>query len=101
MLVPLLPPFLLYTAPYLPPSPPSSPPPHPLLPPQGLDFYFGSRAHAVKFVDFLQSVVPLRYRADKQLVSHNIHTSTYNYKYTFSVEMSPVCKVRGRFCRLF
>jgi nonsense-mediated mRNA decay protein 3 len=37
-------------------------------------------------------VVPIRFRADKQLVSHDIHTSTYNYKYTFSVEIAPVCK---------
>lgn len=28
---------------------------------EGVDFYFGNRAHAVKFVDFLQSVVPIRY----------------------------------------
>ena len=35
-----------------------------------------------------------RYRGDKQLVSHNIHSATYNYKYTFSVEIVPICKVR-------
>lgn len=59
---------------------------------EGVDFYFGNRAHANKFVDFLQSVVPIRFRSDKQLVSHDIHTSNYNYKYTFSVELAPVCK---------
>lgn len=59
---------------------------------EGVDFFFGNRAHALKFVDFLQSVVPIRFRHDKQLVSHDIHTSTYNYKYTFSVEIAPVCK---------
>lgn len=59
---------------------------------EGIDFYFGSRAHANKFLDFLSSVVPIRHRADKQLVSHDIHTSTYNYKYTFSVEVAPICK---------
>ncbi len=36
---------------------------------QGVDFFFSNRAHAVKFIDFLQSVVPIRYRHDKQLVS--------------------------------
>lgn len=59
---------------------------------EGVDFYFSSRAHANKFVDFLQSVVPVRHRSDKQLVSHDIHTSNYNYKYTFSVEIAPLCK---------
>ena len=28
--------------------------------PDGLDFYFNSRSHAMKFVDFLQQVVPIR-----------------------------------------
>lgn len=59
---------------------------------EGLDFFFGSRAHALKLVDFLQSVVPIRFRNDKQLVSHDTHSNTYNYKYTFSVEIAPVCK---------
>ncbi|MCJ1354287.1 MAG: hypothetical protein MMC33_004274 [Icmadophila ericetorum] len=43
-------------------------------------------------VDFVQSVVPARYRSDKQLVSHNEHSATYNYKYTFSVELVPICR---------
>ena len=60
----------------------------------GLDFYFGSRSQCSKFVDFVESAVPARHRSDKQLVSHNEHTSTYNYKYTFSVEIAPICRVR-------
>eukprot|EP00192_Tetraselmis_astigmatica_P024375 CAMPEP_0117664538 /NCGR_PEP_ID=MMETSP0804-20121206/9282_1 /TAXON_ID=1074897 /ORGANISM="Tetraselmis astigmatica, Strain CCMP880" /LENGTH=504 /DNA_ID=CAMNT_0005471795 /DNA_START=246 /DNA_END=1760 /DNA_ORIENTATION=+ len=59
---------------------------------EGIDFFFANRAHGTKLVDFLQSVVPIRYRHDKQLVSHDIHTSNYNYKYTFSVEIAPICK---------
>lgn len=59
---------------------------------EGVDFYFANRAHAVKFIDFLQTVAPLRYRHDKQLVSHDEHTSSYNYKYTFSVEVAQLCK---------
>ncbi|KDD75562.1 NMD3 nonsense mediated mRNA decay protein, partial [Helicosporidium sp. ATCC 50920] len=58
----------------------------------GVDFYFSSRSHASKFLDFCSGVVPMRHRADKQLVSHNEHTSTYNYKYTFSAEIAPLCK---------
>lgn len=60
---------------------------------QGVDFFFGNRAHALKFIAFVQSVVPMRYRSDKQLVSHNEHSATYNYKYTFSVEIVPICRV--------
>lgn len=60
---------------------------------QGVDFFFSNRAHATKFIDFLQAVVPIKFRHDKSLVSHNIHTASYNYKYTFSVEIVPICKV--------
>lgn len=59
---------------------------------EGVDFYFANRAHAVKFINFLETMVPIRYRHDKQLVSHDVHTSNYNYKYTFSVEVAPLCK---------
>ena len=58
-----------------------------------MDFFFSNRSHALKFVDFVQSVVPANCRDDKQLVSHNEHTATYNYKYTFSVEIVPICRV--------
>ncbi|XP_065868596.1 uncharacterized protein [Euphorbia lathyris] len=59
---------------------------------QGIDFFFGNRSHGVKFVDFISKVAPVKSRSDKQLVSHDTHTSTYNYKYTFSVEISPICR---------
>lgn len=36
--------------------------------PDGLDFFYASRSHALKLCDFLQNVVAVRSRADKQLV---------------------------------
>ncbi|XP_031504190.1 uncharacterized protein LOC116266871 [Nymphaea colorata] len=59
---------------------------------EGIDFFFGNRSHAVKFVEFVGSVVPIRSRHDKQLVSHDPKSNNYNYKYTFSVEISPICR---------
>eukprot|EP00798_Chlamydomonas_sp_ICE-L_P016520 gene16520-22747_t len=59
---------------------------------EGVDFYFQQRGHALKLIDFLQNVIPARFRHDKQLVSHDTHNMTYNYKYTFSVEIVPLCK---------
>lgn len=60
---------------------------------EGLDFFYSNRSHGLKFIDFLQSVVPMRFRmGDKQLVSHDTHNNTYNYKYTFSVEIVPICR---------
>ncbi|XP_021891322.1 60S ribosomal export protein NMD3 [Carica papaya] len=59
---------------------------------QGIDFFFSNRSHAVKFVEFLTKVVPVRSRHDKQLVSHDPKSNNYNYKYTFSAEICPICR---------
>ena len=60
--------------------------------PDGLDFYYGHRSHGLRFVDFLQNVVAVRARNDKQLVSHDANSNTYNYRFTFMVDIVPVCK---------
>jgi nonsense-mediated mRNA decay protein 3 len=60
--------------------------------PDGLDFYFANKQDARKFLDFLLSIVPCRYQTSQQLISHDIHNNTYNYKHTFSLEIVPVCK---------
>ncbi|XP_054792355.1 uncharacterized protein LOC129298723 [Prosopis cineraria] len=59
---------------------------------QGIDFFFSNRSHGVKFVEFIGKVAPVRSRHDKQLVSHDPKSNNYNYKYTFSVEISPICR---------
>ncbi|KAI9161217.1 hypothetical protein LWI28_015522 [Acer negundo] len=59
---------------------------------QGIDFFFSNRSHGVKFVEFVGKVAPVRSRTDKQLVSHDIKSNNYNYKHTFSVEISPICR---------
>ena len=43
-------------------------------------------------MDFLQGVVPIRFNTSKKLISHDINSNTYNYKYVFSVEVVPICK---------
>ena len=58
----------------------------------GLDFYYSQRNHAEKFVDFLTSVVPVRTKKSQELISMDIHTSTKSYKFSFSVELIPICK---------
>jgi nonsense-mediated mRNA decay protein 3 len=60
--------------------------------PDGVDFYYGHRSHALKFVEFLQAVVPIRYQKAEQLVSHDPKNNIYNYRYTFSIEIAPVCR---------
>src|SRR6185295_14509568 len=58
----------------------------------GIDFYFAHRNHAEKFLDFLTSVTPVKTNKSQELISHDIHTSVKQYKFSFSAEIVPICK---------
>ena len=58
----------------------------------GLDFFYAQRNHADKFVDFLTSVAPVRTKKSQELISMDIHTSSKSYKFSYSVELVPICK---------
>jgi nonsense-mediated mRNA decay protein 3 len=58
----------------------------------GLDFFYSARNQAEKFVDFLSSVVPVRTKKSQELISTDVHTSTKSYKFSFSVELVPICR---------
>lgn len=58
----------------------------------GLDFFYANESQARKMVDFILSVLPCRYQHSKKLISHDIHSNTYNYKFTFSIEIVPISK---------
>ncbi|KAJ1835700.1 ribosome-binding protein [Coemansia sp. RSA 2711] len=58
----------------------------------GLDFHFAQRSHAIKMVEFLGSMVPTRSKTSEQLISSDEHTGTANYKFTYAVELIPICK---------
>lgn len=58
----------------------------------GLDFFYATEAHARKMVDFLTTVLPCKYQHSKKLISHDIHSNTYNYKFTYCVDIVPVSK---------
>ncbi|KAH8825013.1 RNA binding protein [Flagelloscypha sp. PMI_526] len=58
----------------------------------GLDFFYSQRSHAIKMVEFLNGVVPIKSKGSEQLISSDTHTNTANYKFTYSVEIVPVCK---------
>lgn len=59
---------------------------------EGIDFFFSARNQAEKFVDFLNSVTPVRVKKSQELISEDIHTSTKSIKFTFSVELVPISK---------
>ncbi|KAJ3235055.1 hypothetical protein HDU81_000873 [Chytriomyces hyalinus] len=58
----------------------------------GIDFYYTSRSHAIRMVEFLQSVVPAKLKTSEQLISQDIHSGTANYKFSYSLEIVPICK---------
>jgi nonsense-mediated mRNA decay protein 3 len=58
----------------------------------GIDFYFAHRNQAEKFLDFLNSVAPVQVKKSQELISHDVHTSTKQYKFTFSAEIVPICR---------
>lgn len=58
----------------------------------GLDFYYASENHARKMVDFLQAMVPIKVVTSKRLISHDIRSNKYNYKYTWFAEIAPISK---------
>lgn len=57
-----------------------------------MDFFYAQRNHAEKMVEFLQSVAPAKTKKSQQLISMNVHTSEKSYKFTFSIELVPICK---------
>ncbi|KAJ8894384.1 hypothetical protein PR048_007035 [Dryococelus australis] len=59
---------------------------------EGLDFFYSTEAYARKMVDFLTSVLPCKFQHSKKLISHDIHSNIYNYKFTYSVEIVPLSK---------
>lgn len=58
----------------------------------GLDFFFATKAQAIKFVDFLQSVAPIRSKTSEQIISSDMQNNTANFRYTYSVEIIPICR---------
>ena len=58
----------------------------------GIDFFFDQRNAAIKFCDFLQSVVPMKSKSSEQLITQDAHSGDSTYKFTFSVEIVPICR---------
>lgn len=58
----------------------------------GLDFYYANENHARKMIDFLSTMLPVKSTESKRLISHDIHSNTYNCKYTFAVDIVPISK---------
>ncbi|KEG00612.1 60S ribosomal export protein NMD3, putative [Plasmodium vinckei vinckei] len=60
--------------------------------PDGLDFHFLSRTDGLKFCDFILSKTMAKCKNSKHLINHDANNNTYNYIYTFSIDICPICK---------
>ncbi|RLV90199.1 60S ribosomal export protein NMD3 [Spathaspora sp. JA1] len=58
----------------------------------GLDFFYSQKNHAGKMLDFLQAVAPIKAKKSEELVSTDIHSGSSQYKFSFSVEIAPICR---------
>ena len=60
--------------------------------PDGLDFFYAHKSHAMSFVDFISSHAPVVRRDAVQLVSHDSKSNTAVQHHTFSLEICPLCR---------
>ena len=58
----------------------------------GMDFYFAQQQHAIRFVSFVEGVVPTKKQGSERLISMDQHTGKGKLKYTWSAEIAPNCK---------
>lgn len=59
---------------------------------EGIDFYFGTKSAAERFMHFLTAHVPMRSKSSSKLISENVHNGTANLQTSYSVELCPICK---------
>lgn len=58
----------------------------------GIDFYYSQKNHALKMIDFLATVVPIRYTKSEELISQDTQSGKKSYKFSYSVQLVPVCR---------
>jgi nonsense-mediated mRNA decay protein 3 len=58
----------------------------------GMDFYFKDKGQAVRFIDFLESHVPLKQKYARKLVSADFRDNHGDFKHNYMVELVPICK---------
>lgn len=60
--------------------------------PDGLNFFFRNKNHSAQILNFFQTMVPIRTKESKELISADVHEGTANFKHTCIIEMPKVCK---------
>jgi nonsense-mediated mRNA decay protein 3 len=58
----------------------------------GMDFYFPDKGKANRFISFLENVCPIKFKLTKKLVGTDDKSNVSNFKYTYMVDICPLCK---------
>lgn len=58
----------------------------------GLDFFYSQKNHAVKMLDFLTAVAPIKAKKSEELISVDTQSGNSSYKFSYSVEIAPICR---------
>ncbi|EJW04876.1 hypothetical protein EDEG_00946 [Edhazardia aedis USNM 41457] len=58
----------------------------------GIDFYFQSKNPALKLVSFIKSRFICRVKISERLLSEDKKSNTSKYKFSYSIELAPICK---------
>jgi len=59
---------------------------------EGIDLHFSFQRDGEKLVQFVQNNAPVRTTKSSQLVSEDTHTGRSRYKFTYSMEIAPICR---------
>ncbi|KAG5502148.1 hypothetical protein GH5_05095 [Leishmania sp. Ghana 2012 LV757] len=60
--------------------------------PDGLDFFFAHKSHAMNFLEFVNKTAPVTRRDAVQLVSHDSKNNTAVQHFTFALDIAPLCR---------
>lgn len=60
--------------------------------PTGIDFFFAKQQDSRKLIEFVQTVLPVKYSYAQQLISQDIKNNTYDYKHVYCVDVCPITK---------
>ena len=60
--------------------------------PDGIDFFFDNKTHAIALGDFIHSQMVSKYKQSKQLISADKSSNEYCYTHTFNIELAPICR---------
>ncbi|CAM9754030.1 unnamed protein product [Chrysoparadoxa australica] len=58
----------------------------------GMDFYFSEKGQAEKCYHWLTTVVPVKQKTSRKLVSEDNHSNVHNVQHCISVDIVPLCR---------